>query len=183
MFKSQQPLIIFVMTLLIMSCNTPTEKFKPEGKPEEENILTRIDSILSYADNEMENIVHNNEESQKEHDWLVNEINRLKKEITKRNTVIEEITTDYNDLTDSLITIIGIQEDIVAQKEYTIQILEDKLYYLNSQMIEQTAQYEAMVYRLEDSLSVLNDSLYNMEVFIKENVRQSKLNGYLLIEE
>ena len=50
-------------------------------------------------------------------------------------------------------------------------------------MIEQTAQYEAMVYRLEDSLSVLNDSLYNMEVFIKENVRQSKLNGYLLIEE
>ena len=183
MFKSQQPLIIFVMTLLIMSCNTPTKEFKPEGKPEEENILTRIDSVLSYADDEMENIVHNNEESQKEHEWLINEIKRLKKEISKRNTVIEETITDYNGISDSLITIIGVQEDIITQKEYTIQILKDKLYYLNSQMTEQSAQYEAMVYRLEDSLSVLNDSLYNMEVFIRENVRQSKLNGYLLIEE
>jgi len=50
-------------------------------------------------------------------------------------------------------------------------------------MVESAAQYEAMIFRLEESLSVLNDSLYNMEVFIKQNVKQSKLNGYLLIEE
>jgi len=50
-------------------------------------------------------------------------------------------------------------------------------------MTEQITQYEDIVYRLEDSLSVLNDSLYNMNIFIKNNVRQSKLNDYILIEE
>lgn len=182
MFKNQQPLILF-MTLFMMSCITPTQKNVPSEETKPDVLLEHIDSVLSYADNEIENIVHMYEESEKEHDILVNEIKRLKKEISKRNIIIEEITIDYNDLTDSLITVIGLQEDIVIQKEYTIQILEDKLYYLNSQMTEQITQYEDIVYRLEDSLSVLNDSLYNMNIFIKNNVRQSKLNDYILIEE
>jgi len=182
MFKSQQPLILF-MTLLMTSCFTPTQKNVPSEETKPDVFLERIDSVLSYADNEIENIVHTYEESEKEHDILVNEIKRLNKEISKRNNVIEEITTDYNDLTDSLITIIGIQEDIVTQKEYIITNLENKLHYLNSQMTEQVVQYESIVYRLEDSLLVLNDSLYNMSLFIKSNVRHSKLNNYLFIEE
>lgn len=182
MFKNQQPLILF-LTILISSCTTSTQKVESTIELENDVILSQIDSVLSYADSEIENIIHNNEESEKEHDLLINEIKRLKKEISKRNTVIEEITTDYNGLSDSLITIIGLQADIITQKEYTIRNLENKLYYLNSQMVESAAQYEAMIFRLEESLSVLNDSLYNMEVFIKQNVKQSKLNGYLLIEE
>ncbi len=182
MFKSQQPLILF-MTLLMTSCFTPTQKNVPSEETKPDVFLEHIDSVLSYADNEIENIVHSYEESEKQHNILVNEIKRLNKEISKRNILIKEITIEYNDLTDSLITVIGLQEDIVIQKEYTIQILEDKLYHLNSKMNERVIKYEDMVYRLEDSLSVLNDSLYNMEVFIKQNVKQSKLNGYLLIEE
>ena len=182
MFKSQQPLILF-MTLLMTSCFTPTQKNVPSEETKPDVFLEHIDSVLSYADNEIENIVHTYEESEKEHDILVNEIKRLKKEISKRNTIIEEITTEYNSLNDSLITMLVIQEDIVTQKENTIKKLEDKLYYLNSQMTEQVTQYETMVYRLEDSLSVLNDSLFNMSIFIKNNVRQSKLNNYILIEE
>jgi len=182
MFKSQQPLILF-MTLLMTSCFTPTQKNVPSEETKPDVFLEHIDSVLSYADNEIENIVHTYEESEKEHDILVNEIKRLKKEISKRNTIIEEITTEYNSLNDSLITMLVIQEDIITQKENTIKKLEDKLYYLNSQMTEQVTQYETMVYRLEDSLSVLNDSLFNMSIFIKNNVRQSKLNNYILIEE
>jgi chromosome segregation ATPase len=165
------------------SCFTPTQKNVPSEETKPDVFLEHIDSVLSYADNEIENIVHTYEESEKEHDILVNEIKRLKKEISKRNTIIEEITTEYNSLNDSLITMLVIQEDIITQKENTIKKLEDKLYYLNSQMTEQVTQYETMVYRLEDSLSVLNDSLFNMSIFIKNNVRQSKLNNYILIEE
>ena len=173
MFKSQQPLILF-MTLLMTSCFTPTQKNVPSEETKPDVFLEHIDSVLSYADNEIENIVHTYEESEKEHDILVNEIKRLNKEILKRNNVIGEITTDYNDLTDSLITIIGIQEDIVTQKEYIITNLENKLYYLNSQMTEQVVQYESMIYRLEDSLSVLNSHIEELNITQKEGSLERK---------
>jgi len=173
MFKNQQPLILF-MTLLMTSCFTPTQKNVPSEETKPDVFLEHIDSVLSYADNEIENIVHTYEESEKEHDILVNEIKRLNKEILKRNNVIEEITTDYNDLTDSLITIIGVQEDIVTQKEYMITNLENKLYYLNSQMVEQVVQYESMIYRLEDSLSVLNSHIEELNIIQKEGSLERK---------
>jgi len=173
MFKSQQPLILF-MTLLMTSCFTPTQKNVPSEETKPDVFLEHIDSVLSYADNEIENIVHTYEESEKEHNILVNEIKRLNKEISKRNNVIEEITTDYNDLTDSLITIIGVQEDIVTQKEYMITNLENKLYYLNSQMVEQVVQYESMIYRLEDSLSVLNSHIEELNIIQKEGSLERK---------
>ena len=173
MFKSQQPLILF-MTLLMTSCFTPTQKNVPSEETKPDVFLEHIDSVLSYADNEIENIVHTYEESEKEHDILVNEIKRLNKEILKRNNVIEEITTDYNDLTDSLITIIDVQEDIITQKEYMITNLENKLYYLNSQMVEQVVQYESMIYRLEDSLSVLNSHIEELNIIQKEGSLERK---------
>ena len=173
MFKNQQPLILF-MTLLMTSCFTPTQKNVPSEETKPDVFLEHIDSVLSYADNEIENIVHTYEESEKEHDILVNEIKRLNKEILKRNNVIEEITTDYNDLTDSLITIIDVQEDIITQKEYMITNLENKLYYLNSQMTEQVVQYESMIYRLEDSLSVLNSHIEELNITQKEGSLERK---------
>jgi chromosome segregation ATPase len=173
MFKSQQPLILF-MTLLMTSCFTSTQKNVPSEETKPDVFLEHIDSVLSYADNEIENIVHTYEESEKEHDILVNEIKRLNKEISKRNNVIEEITTDYNDLTDSLITIIGIQEDIVTQKEYMITNLENKLHYLNSQMTEQVVQYESIVYRLEDSLFVLNSYIEELNTLQREGSLENK---------
>ena len=173
MFKSQQPLILF-MTLLMTSCFTPTQKNVPSEETKPDVFLEHIDSVLSYADNEIENIVHTYEESEKEHDILVNEIKRLNKEILKRNNVIGEITTDYNDLTDSLITIIDVQEDIITQKEYMITNLENKLYYLNSQMTEQVVQYESMIYRLEDSLSVLNSHIEELNITQKEGSLERK---------
>ena len=173
MFKNQQPLILF-MTLLMTSCFTPTQKNVQSEETKPDVFLEHIDSVLSYADNEIENIVHTYEESEKEHDILVNEIKRLNKEILKRNNVIEEITTDYNDLTDSLITIIDVQEDIITQKEYMITNLENKLYYLNSQMTEQVVQYESMIYRLEDSLSVLNSHIEELNITQKEGSLERK---------
>lgn len=173
MFKSQQPLILF-MTLLMTSCFTPTQKNVPSEETKPDVFLEHIDSVLSYADNEIENIIHTYEESEKEHGILVNEIKRLNKEISKRNNLIEEITTDYNVLTDSLITIIGVQEDIVTQKEYMITNLENKLHYLNSQMTEQVVQYESMIYRLEDSLSVLNSHIEELNITQKEGSLERK---------
>jgi chromosome segregation ATPase len=156
------------------SCFTSTQKNVPSEETKPDVFLEHIDSVLSYADNEIENIVHTYEESEKEHDILVNEIKRLNKEISKRNNVIEEITTDYNDLTDSLITIIGIQEDIVTQKEYMITNLENKLHYLNSQMTEQVVQYESIVYRLEDSLFVLNSYIEELNTLQREGSLENK---------
>lgn len=173
MFKSKQPLILFV-TLFMSSCFTPTQKNVSSEETKPDVFLEHIDSVLSYADNEIENIVHSYEESEKQHDILVNEIKRLNKEISKRNILIKEITIEYNDLTDSLITVIGLQKDIVIQKEYTIQILEDKLYYLNSQMTEQVTQYEDMVYRLEDSLTVLNTYIDDLGTIRNVDSTESK---------
>ena len=173
MFKSKQPLILFA-TLSMSSCFTPTQKNVSSEETKPDVFLEHIDSVLSYADNEIENIVHSYEESEKQHNILVNEIKRLNKEISKRNILIKEITIEYNDLTDSLITVIGLQKDIVIQKEYTIQILEDKLYYLNSQMTEQVTQYEDMVHRLEDSLTVLNTYIDDLGTIRNVDSTESK---------
>lgn len=167
MFKNQQPLILF-LTILISSCTTSTQEVESTIELENDVILSQIDSVLSYADSEIENIIHNNEESEKEYDLLINEIKRLKTEVNNRNSIIQEITTDYNELSDSLTSVIDIQNDIITQKEYTITNLEDKLYYKNSQMVESTAQYEAMIFRLEDSLSILN--VYIDELSVVRNV-------------
>lgn len=167
MFKNQQPLILF-LTILISSCTTSTQEVESTIELENDVILSQIDSVLSYADSEIENIIHNNEESEKEHDLLINEIKRLKTEVNNRNSIIQEITTDYNELSDSLTSVIDIQNDTITQKEYTITNLEDKLYYKNSQMVESTAQYEAMIFRLEDSLSILN--VYIDELSVVRNV-------------
>lgn len=167
MFKNQQPLILFLM-ILISSCTISTQEVESTIELENDVILSQIDSVLSYADSEIENIIHNNEESEKEHDLLINEIKRLKTEVNNRNSIIQEITTDYNELSDSLTSVIDIQNDIITQKEYTITNLEDKLYYKNSQMVESTAQYEAMIFRLEDSLSILN--VYIDELSVVRNV-------------
>jgi len=156
------------------SCFTPTQKNVSSEETKPDVFLEHIDSVLSYADNEIENIVHSYEESEKQHNILVNEIKRLNKEISKRNILIKEITIEYNDLTDSLITVIGLQKDIVIQKEYTIQILEDKLYYLNSQMTEQVTQYEDMVHRLEDSLTVLNTYIDDLGTIRNVDSTESK---------
>lgn len=167
MFKNQQPLILF-LTILISSCTTSTQEVESTIELENDVILSQIDSVLSYADSEIENIIYNNEESEKEHDLLINEIKRLKTEVNNRNSIIQEITTDYNELSDSLTSVIDIQNDTITQKEYTITNLEDKLYYKNSQMVESTAQYEAMIFRLEDSLSILN--VYIDELSVVRNV-------------
>ena len=173
MLKSKQP-IILIMVLFIMSCTTPTKESTIEV--EKDTVLSQVDSILSYADSELQNIVHFHEESQKKHNLLINEIIRLKREVNNRDNIIQEITTDYNELSDSLIDVIDTQDKNITQREFIIKNLENKLYTLNNRMIEESSEYETIVYTLEDSLSVLNSLIIDMNLTISELSKRSRKN-------
>jgi len=57
---------------------------------------------------------------------------------------------------------------------YQIKKLEESKYYLNSQMKEQTALYEAQIYRLEDSIYKFNQEVEELKYFIKSSTKITK---------
>jgi len=179
MFKSQQPLVLFI-TLLLFSCGAPKTN-NTESETEEDLFLNKVDSVLSIADTEIENIIHHNIEDEKEHQELINTINRLNSIVTRLKYNLNEkesVNIELIESNDSLILVNYEKDDLIESQKYFIKNLEEKIKYKDLQHLESTKQYEAIVYRLEDSLSTLNDSINNMTLFIMDNVRQSKRGGY-----
>jgi len=92
---------------------------------------------------------------------LINEIKILRGQITTKDSINLIISSN------------------LEFKEYELKILKEKINYMNIKFREETAMYESMVFRLEDSLSNLEQKLIIMESFIEGNVRPSKVEKYL----
>jgi len=158
MFKGQQSLILVIL-LLMFSCHTPTKNPIKEANTEDDMFLKHIDSLLVYADTEIENITHNHEENDRKYQILINEIKKLKKEISNRNNLIQKITSEYNSLNDSLISVNRNQKNIISQKNYVITNLEKKIYQKNLELDDLNTKYENETNRLDSIISVLNNYL------------------------
>lgn len=154
MFKSQQPLILF-MALFIMSCFTPTQKNVPSEETKPDVFLEHIDSVLFYADNEIQNITHTYEESEKEHGILVNEIKRLNRELSNRNILIGEIMSDCKSTIDSFTIINDNQKIILSQNYSMIENLTNK----NTRLIQLDKENKSKIKLLEDTISNMQNSI------------------------
>lgn len=183
MFKSKFQ-IILPITLLFFSCgNVTTHEIEVF---EEDNFISRVDSILNIADEELEHIQHDNVEDERIHNELIITANKLeslvniyKKQLNEKNELIDILTDEV----DSLVLTNFDKLDLIENQKYIINNLEEKLKYKDINHREQVVQYEAELYRLSDSLITLNDSLYKVIIFINDNVRQSKRGDYIINEE
>ena len=180
MFKSQWTLIL--VSLFMVSCFEPTQDVEVKEKIVEDNFLDRVDSLLIIADEELENIIHHNLEDQKEHDELVETARKLNVLVYNYKKEIEEKSNDIVILSDRLDSTTNSLNGIIENQNYLITVLEDKLKYIKIEHREQVVQYESELFRLDDSLRVLTDSIDKMRVFIIDNVKESKRADYIIIE-
>jgi len=171
-----------ILSILLTSCGLDVNEDYKDSIEKEDVILSQTDSLLSFVDEEINNIIEENKKheeefhtledkvkeyestiklEQKSHDELINEIKILRGQITTKDSINLIISSN------------------LEFKEYELKILKEKINYMNIKFREETAMYESMVFRLEDSLSNLEQKLIIMESFIEGNVRPSKVEKYL----
>jgi len=177
MFSTKKP-IILILSLLLFSCGETIDNSKNTLEIDS-SILSQTDSLLNIVDEEFEHIIHDSEIRNRKVNELegrveeyVNVIVMDKKEQSLLNSKIELLITECQEKDSINKTLLLSVENL----SYQIKKLEESKYYLNSQMKEQNVLYETEIYRLEDSLSFLNNKINHLELFIKDNIRQSKID-------
>jgi hypothetical protein len=176
MFSTKKP-IILILSLLLFSCGETIDNSK-DTLEIDSSILSQTDSLLNIVDEEFEHIIHDSEIRNRKVNELegrveeyVNVIVMDKKEQSQLNSKIESLMVECQKKDSINKTLLLSIENL----NYQIKKIEESKYYLNSQMKEQNVLYETEIYRLEDSLSFLNDKINHLELFIIDNTRKSKI--------
>jgi len=156
----------------MFSCLTPRQEKIQTDETDTDIFLSHIDSVLNYADSEIDNIVHSNRESELEHKLLIGEIKRLNNEIYNRNRMIDEIMSDSKSTIDSLTKINLNQKIIISQNHSMIEILEnknEKLVQLNIENKYKIDLLEDTIYNMQNSMKSLNEKLMILLNYEKNN--------------
>lgn len=165
------------MSLLLFSCGETIETNRDTVEIDS-RILSQTDSLLNIVDEEFEHIIHDSELRNRKVNELegrveeyVNVIVLDKKEQSQLNSKIETLMIECQKKDSINKTLLLNIENL----NYQIKKIEESKYYLNSQLKEQNSLYEAQLFRLNDSLNVLNNKIIILEDFINSNVKKSKL--------
>jgi len=176
MFSVKKPIIV-LFSLLLFSCGETIDTNKDTVKIDS-RILSQTDSLLNIIDEEFEHIIHDSEVRNRKVNELEGRVEEYenvivldKKEQSLLNSKIESLIMECQEK-DSTNKVLLLN---IENLNYQIKKIEESKYYLNSQMKEQTVLYEAQIYRLEDSLSFLDDKINHLELFIRDNIKQSKI--------
>lgn len=172
------PTVILIASLAILvSCsyNQENTEIKEEKKG---GALSVTDSLLSIVDSEFEAIKHEGEEHEIVFNQLLDRLEYYKFQITQKDAQIigmeENIAILKSELARADSSIKKL-EWWIKDTSVKLSSAESSLRWEKIRSREERAMYDAMVYRLEDSLLVLSDSIQRMELFIRQNVRSSKI--------
>lgn len=183
MYQYKQTLILLI-SLFIISCGTPTD-MNNEQNNTRDRFIESLDSMLLYADEELEHIRHDNDEEKKEHERMVNRINTLSNKMDEITFKLMECFIENSnviELSDSLSNVIETQKSTDRLKSNQIEKLNRKIEDINLKHKREVLIYSYKEQILTDSISTLNDSINNLKTFILDNVKQSKRDGYITIE-
>lgn len=183
MFKSK--FLPFIGIIIISSCTNETRK-EIEVKPKDNHVLSVTDSLLKVVDEEFEHIKHDDEEHNKVFNHLISEVKQYKHTVNRLNSKIQVLEDEKLMISagisekDSLIDTL---EGTLEQRNLRIDQLNEKIKWKDVAFREERDRYEEMVFRLEDSVSVLNNSVYELQDFIRYNVRESKSKEILQFKQ
>ena len=176
-YLSSFAVILVASLFILVSCSSNQES--PEIlERKNSSALSVTDSLLSIVDSEFEIIKHEGEEHEIVFNQLLDRLDYYKIQILQKDTQIIGMEENIDILKSELIR----ADSSIKKLEWWINDISVKLSSAESSLRwekirnkEERAMYDAMVYRFEDSLLVLNDSIQRMELFIRQNVRSSKL--------
>lgn len=177
MFSTKKP-IILILSLLFFSCGETIETNRDTVEIDS-RILSQTDSLLNIVDEEFQHIIHDREIKEEE-------FHRLEDKVQEYQNVIVLDKEQQNDLTQRIEELVKVCEekdsilntllDESLINSITIDSLKQELNIEKNSSEELQKLYDSLIKDYKNMISLKDEKIIYLELFIKDNIRKSKID-------
>ena len=177
MFSTKKPIIV-ISSLLLFSCGETIENNRDTVEIDS-RILSQTDSLLNIVDEEFQHIIHDREIKDEE-------FHRLEDKVQEYQNVIVLDKEQQNDLTQRIEELVKVCEekdsilntllDESLINNITIDSLKKELVNEKTSYEELQKLYDSLIKDYKNMISLKDEKIIYLELFIKDNIRKSKID-------
>ena len=177
MFSTKKP-IILILSLLLFSCGETIETNRDTVEIDSK-ILSQTDSLLNIVDEEFQHIIHDREIKDEE-------FHRLEDKVQEYQNVIVLDKEQQNDLTQRIEELVKVCEekdsilntllDESLINNIIIDSLKQELTIEKNSIEESQKLYDSLLKDYKNMVSLKDEKINYLELFIKDNIRKSKID-------
>ena len=177
MFSTKKP-IILILSLLLFSCGETIETNRDTVEIDS-RILSQTDSLLNIVDEEFQHIIHDREIKEEE-------FHRLEDKVQEYQNVIVLDKEQQNDLTQRIEELVKVCEekdsilntllDESLINNIIIDSLKQELTIEKNSIEELQKLYDSLLKDYKNMVSLKDEKINYLELFIKDNIRKSKID-------
>lgn len=166
------------MSLLFFSCGETIETNRDTVEIDS-RILSQTDSLLNIVDEEFQHIIHDREIKDEE-------FHRLEDKVQEYQNVIVLDKEQQNDLTQRMEELVKVCEDkdsilnnLLDESlinSITIDSLKQELNVEKNSSEELQKLYDSLIKDYKNMISLKDEKIIYLELFIKDNIRKSKID-------
>lgn len=166
------------MSLLFFSCGETIETNRDTVEIDS-RILSQTDSLLNIVDEEFQHIIHDREIKEEE-------FHRLEDKVQEYQNVIVLDKEQQNDLTQRIEELVKVCEekdsilntllDESLINSITIDSLKQELNIEKNSSEELQKLYDSLIKDYKNMISLKDEKIIYLELFIKDNIRKSKID-------
>ena len=177
MLSPKKP-IILILSILLFSCGETIENNRDTVEIDS-RILSQTDSLLNIVDEEFQHIIHDREIKDEE-------FHRLEDKVQEYQNVIVLDKEQQNDLTQRIEELVKVCEekdsilntllDESLINSITIDSLKQELNIEKNSSEELQKLYDSLIKDYKNMISLKDEKIIYLELFIKDNIRKSKID-------
>lgn len=177
MLSPKKP-IILILSILLFSCGETIENNRDTVEIDS-RILSQTDSLLNIVDEEFQHIIHDREIKDEE-------FHRLEDKVQEYQNVIVLDKEQQNDLTQRIEELVKVCEekdsilntllDESLINSITIDSLKQELNIEKNSSEELQKLYDSLMKDYKNMISLKDEKIIYLELFIKDNIRKSKID-------
>jgi len=177
MLSTKKP-VILIFSLLLFSCGETIETNRDTVEIDS-RILSQTDSLLNIVDEEFQHIIHDREIKDEE-------FHRLEDKVQEYQNVIVLDKEQQNDLTQRIEELVKVCEekdsilntllDESLINSITIDSLKQELNIEKNSSEELQKLYDSLIKDYKNMISLKDEKIIYLELFIKDNIRKSKID-------
>ena len=167
-----------MLSLLLFSCGETIEN-NSDTVEIDSRILSQTDSLLNIVDEEFQHIIHDREIKEEE-------FHRLEDKVQEYQNVIVLDKEQQNDLTQRIEELVKVCEekdsilntllDESLINSITIDSLKQELNIEKNSNEELQKLYDSLIKDYKNMISLKDEKIIYLELFIKDNIRKSKID-------
>lgn len=167
-----------MLSLLLFSCGETIET-NSDTVEIDSRILSQTDSLLNIVDEEFQHIIHDREIKEEE-------FHRLEDKVQEYQNVIVLDKEQQNDLTQRIEELVKVCEekdsilntllDESLINSITIDSLKQELNIEKNSNEELQKLYDSLIKDYKNMISLKDEKIIYLELFIKDNIRKSKID-------